>query len=288
MFGYIIINKGDMKFREFDVYHSYYCGLCQALKEKYGKLGQISLSYDITFLVMLLGSLYEPETEVSEVKCMAHPFEKHILRKNEFSYYGADMNLLFTYYKCKDDWEDESKLTRLAYMKMVKKAYCDICVHYGEKTRKISSLMRELAQEEKRQNQDIDHMAGLFGEIMAEMMTPKNDEWSSSLRHIGNNLGKFIYILDAYEDIVEDIKKGRFNPLRKRYENPEFEEEIKTILTMIMAECCKEFEKLPVIENVEILRNILYSGIWCRFDMVSQAREGKKAKEKGAENARSI
>ncbi len=288
MFGYIIINKGDMKFREFDVYHSYYCGLCQALKEKYGKLGQISLSYDITFLVMLLGSLYEPETEVSEVKCMAHPFEKHILRKNEFSYYGADMNLLFTYYKCKDDWEDESKLTRLAYMKMVKKAYCDICAHYGEKTRKISSLMRELAQEEKRQNQDIDHMAGLFGEIMAEMMTPKNDEWSSSLRHIGNNLGKFIYILDAYEDIVEDIKKGRFNPLRKRYENPEFEEEIKTILTMIMAECCKEFEKLPVIENVEILRNILYSGIWCRFDMVSQAREGKKAKEKGAENARSI
>ncbi len=288
MFGYIIINKGDMKFREFDVYHSYYCGLCQALKEKYGKLGQISLSYDITFLVMLLGSLYEPETEVSEVKCMAHPFEKHILRKNEFSYYGADMNLLFTYYKCKDDWEDESKLTRLAYMKMVKKAYCDICAHYGEKTRKISSLMRELAQEEKRQNQDIDHMAGLFGEIMAEMMTPKNDEWSSSLRHMGNNLGKFIYILDAYEDIVEDIKKGRFNPLRKRYENPEFEEEIKTILTMIMAECCKEFEKLPVIENVEILRNILYSGIWCRFDMVSQAREGKKAKEKGAENARSI
>lgn len=277
-----------MKFREFDVYHSYYCGLCQALKEKYGKLGQISLSYDITFLVMLLGSLYEPETEVSEVKCMAHPFEKHILRKNEFSYYGADMNLLFTYYKCKDDWEDESKLTRLAYMKMVKKAYCDICAHYGEKTRKISSLMRELAQEEKRQNQDIDHMAGLFGEIMAEMMTPKNDEWSSSLRHMGNNLGKFIYILDAYEDIVEDIKKGRFNPLRKRYENPEFEEEIKTILTMIMAECCKEFEKLPVIENVEILRNILYSGIWCRFDMVSQAREGKKAKEKGAENARSI
>lgn len=282
MFGYIIINKGDMKFREFDVYHSYYCGLCQALKERYGKLGQISLSYDITFLVMLLGSLYEPETEVSQVKCIAHPFEKHILRKNEFSYYGADMNLLFTYYKCKDDWEDENKLSRLAYMKMLKKAYRNICVSYGEKAKKISSLMRELAQEEKRQNQDIDHMAGLFGEIMGEIMTPKNDEWSSSLRSIGNNLGKFVYILDAYEDIVEDIKKGRFNPLRKRYENPEFEEEIKTILTMIMAECCKEFEKLPVIENVDILRNILYSGIWYRFEMVSQARQ---AKEKGAENA---
>lgn len=285
MFGYIIINKGDMKFREFDIYHSYYCGLCQALKERYGRSGQLSLSYDITFFVMLLSSLYEPETEVSKIKCMAHPFEKHLLRKNKFSYYGADMNLLFTYYKCKDDWEDENKLTRLVYMKMIKKAYRSIYVHYGEKTKRISSLMRELAQEEKCQNQDIDHMAGLFGEIMGEMTTPENDEWSSSLKKIGNNLGKFIYIVDAYEDIAEDIKKGRFNPLRKRYENPEFEEEIKTILTMIMAECCKEFEKLPVIENVEILRNILYSGIWYRFEMVSQARKTKHAKEKGAENA---
>lgn len=289
MFGYIIINKGDMKFKEFDIYHSYYCGLCQTLKKKYGRLGQISLSYDITFLVMLLSSLYEPETEIFEVKCAAHPFEKHPVRSNEFSYYGADMNLLFTYYKCKDDWEDDKKLTRLVYKSSLKRAYRNICSHYGEKTKKISNLMRELAQEEKRQNQDIDHMAGIFGEIMGELMTPKNDEWRDGLRAMGNNLGKFIYLLDAYEDIEEDLKKGRYNPLKKRFETPDFEEETKTVLTMIMAECCKEFEKLPIIENVEILRNILYSGVWYRYEMVRQKREEKqvkeKSKEQGAENA---
>lgn len=289
MFGYIIINKGDMKFKEFDIYHSYYCGLCQALKKKYGRLGQISLSYDITFLVMLLSSLYEPETEIFEVKCAAHPFEKHPVRSNEFSYYGADMNLLFTYYKCKDDWEDDKKLTRLVYKSSLKRAYRNICSHYGEKTKKISNLMRELAQEEKRQNQNIDHMAGIFGEIMGELMTPKNDEWRDGLRAMGNNLGKFIYLLDAYEDIEEDLKKGRYNPLKKRFETPDFEEETKTVLTMIMAECCKEFEKLPIIENVEILRNILYSGVWYRYEMVRQKREEKqvkeKSKEQGAENA---
>lgn len=283
MFGYIIINKGDMKFKEFDIYHSYYCGLCQALKKKYGRLGQISLSYDITFLVMLLSSLYEPETEIFEVKCAAHPFEKHPVRSNEFSYYGADMNLLFIYYKCKDDWEDDKKLTRLVYKSSLKRAYRNICSHYGEKTKKISNLMRELAQEEKRQNQDIDHMAGIFGEIMGELMTPKNDEWRDGLRAMGNNLGKFIYLLDAYEDIEEDLKKGRYNPLKKRFETPDFEEETKTVLTMIMAECCKEFEKLPIIENVEILRNILYSGVWYRYEMVRQKREEKQVKEKSKE-----
>ena len=174
MFGYIIINKGDMKFKEFDVYHSYYCGLCDALKHKYGKIGQLSLSYDMTFVVMLLSSLYEPETKLGQVKCAAHPFEKHTIRCNEFSGYGADMNILFTYYKCRDDWEDDRKLSRLAYSRLLSRAYRSVCVRYGEKAKRIARLMREMEQEEKRQSQDIDHMAGLFGEIMGEILAVRD------------------------------------------------------------------------------------------------------------------
>lgn len=292
MFGYIIINKGDMKFKEFDVYHSYYCGLCHALKERYGKAGQMSLSYDMTFLVMLLGSLYEPETGVEEGKCIAHPFEKHSVRINEFSFYAADMNLLFTYYKCRDDWEDERKVSRLAYGKLLKKAYRSICSRYGEKARRIDNLMRVISQEEKKKNQDVDYMSGLFGEIMGEMMAVRKDEWRDNLKAMGGSLGKFIYLMDAYEDIEEDIRRKRYNPLIKRYNNPDFEEEIRTILTMIMADCCKEFEKLPVIENVEILRNILYSGIWYRYEMVRRKREEKQAggagSGQGVKNARPV
>ena len=272
MFGYIIINKGEMKFKEFDIYHSYYCGLCQALKKNYGKLGQISLSYDMTFLVMLLSSLYEPDTELAQVKCIAHPFEKHPVRKNLFSDYGADMNILFTYYKCKDDWEDERKAASLCYEKLLKGAYARIHEKYSEKSRRISSLMRQLSQEEKKNNQDVDFMAGLFGEVMGEIMACREDEWQESLRTMGFFLGKFIYLMDAYEDVEEDMEKGRYNPLIRKFSDPDFEEEMKTILTMMMAGCCREFEKLPILENAEILRNILYSGVWYRYEMVSQKR----------------
>lgn len=96
---------------------------------------------------------------------------------------------------------------------------------------------------------------------------------------MGSSLGKYIYLLDAYEDIEEDIKNHRYNPLTRRFNNPDFEEEIKTILTMIMANCCKEFEKLPILDNVEILRNILYSGVWYKYEMVRQKRE-ENQKEK--------
>lgn len=274
MFGYIIINKGDMKFKEFDVYHSYYCGLCRSLKERYGVLGQISLAYDMTFLVMLLSSLYEPETREGMTKCIAHPFEKQTVRRNFCTDYGADMNVLFTYYKCKDDWNDDRKVSKLAYGKLMRGAYRRLCSDYSEKIKKIDALMRELSAEERKQNDDIDRMTGLFGEIMGEIFAVRKDEWEESLHTLGNYLGKYIYLLDAYEDIEEDIKKNRYNPLKKKYETPDFDEEVKMILTMMMAGCCKEFEKLPVIENVEILRNILYSGVWYRYEMVRKKREG--------------
>lgn len=288
MFGYIIINKGDMKFKEFDIYHSYYCGLCNALKHKYSKIGQLSLSYDMTFVVMLLSSLYEPETKLDQVKCAVHPFERHTIRCNEFSDYGADMNVLFTYYKCRDDWEDEKKLSRLAYSRLLCRAYRSVCVRYGEKAKRIAGLMREMKQEEKRQSQDIDHMAGLFGEIMGEILAVREDEWQEGLRAMGNFLGKFIYLMDAYEDVEEDIRRQRYNPLKKKFNSPDFEEEIKTILTMMMAGCCREFEKLPVIENVEILRNILYSGIWYRYEMVHGKREAEREAGRKEDDARSI
>ncbi len=123
-------------------------------------------------------------------------------------------------------------------------------------------------------------MAGIFGEIMGEIFAVRKDEWEDSLRTLGVYLGKYIYLLDAYEDIEEDIKKNSYNPLKRRFENPDFDEEIKTILTMMMAGCCKEFEKLPVIENAEILRNILYSGVWYRYEAVRAKRENAVNEQK--------
>ena len=91
MFGYIITNKAEMKFREFDVYRSYYCGLCRAMKDRCGNLARLSLSYDMTFVYMLLTALYEPETELKQCKCALHPFEKINYSDNSIAEYVADM-----------------------------------------------------------------------------------------------------------------------------------------------------------------------------------------------------
>lgn len=276
MFGYIIVNQAEMKYKEFAVYHSYYCGLCRVLKEKYGITGQMSLSYDMTFLLMLLTGLYDPQTKVGSCKCITHPFEKHETRINEFTEYMADMNVLFTCYKCQDDWEDEKKFHKLVYGRLLEGKCRETKERYQEKFRRISLLMQDMMDREKSGKADIDTMAGIFGRIMSQIVVYREDEWAETLDRFGFFLGKFIYLMDAYEDVESDIRKGTFNPFKKIYHNPDFEEECKTILTMMMSECCREFEQLPILENVEILRNILYSGVWCRYELVSRKRgQGK-------------
>ncbi len=272
MFGYIAVNKSEMKFREFDIYHSYYCGICRELKKKYGGLGQLSLSYDMTFLAILLTGLYEPETRVGSCKCVAHPFESHETRNNIFTEYAADMNMLFACYKCQDDWEDERKFGKYAYGRMLEARAGRLKKEYADKVRTISLMMQDFSDAERSGDADIDTLAGLFGRIMAEIMAAREDEWADNLRRLGFFLGKFIYLCDAYEDVEKDIRKGMPNPLKQKFESPDFEEECKTILMMMISECCKEFEKLPILENVEILRNILYSGVWGRYEIVHEKR----------------
>ena len=277
MFGYISVNKAEMKFRVFDIYQSYYCGICRDLKRKYGVCGQISLSYDMTFLAILLTGLYEPATVQGSCKCIAHPFERHATRNNIFTEYAADMNVLFAYYKCQDDWEDEKKLLKYAYGRLLEGKAGKLKAIYADKIRTINLLMQDFSDAEKESNADIDALAGLFGRVMAEMIVAKEDEWAENLRRLGFFLGKFIYLCDAYEDVEEDIRKGTPNPLKLRYASLDFEEECRTILMMMISECCKEFEKLPILENVEILRNILYSGVWGRYEAVREKRRQNQA-----------
>lgn len=273
MFGYIAINKAEMKFKDYDIYHSYYCGLCKRLKECYGRRGQMTLSYDMTFLIVLLSGLYEPETITETVNCIAHPLEKHAARTNEFSDYAAAMNLILTYYKCKDDWNDERKKKSYAVMKALEPKMKTIKDLYPEKVSRVSANLQKLSILETENEQNIDLMAGLFGEIMAELFAVRHDEWEGSLRKIGFFLGKFVYLMDAYEDVEKDIKSGNYNPFKQAFlENENFATDIRNLLTLMMAECSREFEKLPILLHVDILRNVLYSGVWQKYVLVTEKR----------------
>ena len=281
MFGYISINKAEMKFKDYDVYHSYYCGLCKVLKECYGRRGQVTLSFDMTFLVVLLTGLYEPDTKTEMVRCIAHPTQKHAAKTNEFTEYAAAINIILSYYKCEDDWADERKKKSLAAARLLKPKMKNIEKLYPVKCKVISENLAEISRREAKNEQNLDIMAGLFGNIMAEIFAYRHDEWEASLRKIGFFLGKFIYLMDAYDDVEKDIKSGSYNPFKKAYQDdPAFVDDCRSLLTLMMSECSREFEQLPILLHAEILRNVLYSGVWNRYTAVTSERLAARDKNK--------
>lgn len=265
MFGYVTIDKPELKVKDYYRYKAYYCGLCHALRDRFGFTGQMTLSYDMTFVVILLTSLYESKTTSTKQRCVVHPARKHEFLHNDISDYCADMNILLTYYHFLDDWQDDKSTASLLGARALKNKAKRISTEYPRQSKVIRSCLSKLNHCEKNNETNLDLVAGCFGTLMEELFILKEDEWEETLRRLGFFLGKFIYIMDAYDDLEEDLKKGSYNPLKTMYNRADYEERCKEILTMMMAECSLEFEKLPCLLDADILRNILYAGVWTKY-----------------------
>ena len=191
--------------------------------------------------------------------------------------YVADMNLLLTWYKCKDDYADEKKVVKACYGTLINGPVNDIQSNYQRQHKQIQECMSELYSLEQNKVYDIDKLSGCFGHLLEEIFVVKQDEWEGYLRKIGFYIGKFVYIIDAYDDLSEDKKKGCFNPFVEKETEEDFDEWVRQLLLMIAAEFAREFEKLPIVDNVDILRNVIYSGVWTRYEEVKAKRQKKMA-----------
>lgn len=265
MFGYITVNKDELKIKDYNKYQSYYCGVCHSLKEDYGFSGQMTLTYDMTFLGIMLSSLYEDATEPVRHRCVPHPVKSHEAIINEYTRYSAAMNVLLSYYKLKDDWDDERSIKANAMSGILKRAFKKASAKYPRQSKVIEECIHNQRECEHNNETSIDSASVPTGQMLAEIFDMKQDEWSLSLRRMGFYMGKFIYILDAYDDLDKDIKKNNFNPLIAHKDEDGFKENCEKMLILVAAESSRAFETLPILDNSDILRNIIYSGMWSKF-----------------------
>lgn len=279
MFGYVIVNEKQLSEAEHRRMRAFYCGVCRSLKKRYGIPGQMTLSFDMAFLAMLLSSLYEPETAETMARCAVHPKQKHLSFSNELIDYAADMNVALFYYKCRDSWQDEKSLSAHGMERMLKQGFARVREQYPRQCEAIGRNVEALAKLEKERCGDLDALCAPTGEMMAEVFVWREDRWSMMLRHMARALGAFIYLMDAYEDLDRDRKSGAFNPLLARREAPDFEESVHDMLTMMAAGCAAAFETLPLENDLSVLRNTLYSGIWTKYEGIRHKAE-KAGKEK--------
>lgn len=280
MFGYVRINKMDLTFREYEHYKAYYCGLCKYLKRNHTELSRLTINYDITFLIVLLSSIYQPSAQVFYEKCIVDPVKKkkHII--NDITEYAASMNILLAYYKLEDDVNDEggikSRLARRVYKKSFKTAYDK----YPKKADFIKKCLGELRSLEEDQSSSIDRTSNCFARLLEEIFDYKDDDYRDRLRKVGFNIGKYIYIMDAYEDLDEDLEKGRYNPFTSYEDDREaLKDRVDKLIGMTLARLEEGILDLDIEVNKSIIDNIIYSGVYLRYKGLINGVNKKKQEE---------
>lgn len=271
MFGYVIVNLHTLSQEAQARYGAAYCGLCHRLGALHGAAGRLTLSYDLTFLDLLLSSLYEGESEVQEGcgHCPIHPLRKKSWRYSAPADYCADMSVALHYYSAMDKWNDDRSLPALAFARRLENRRAAVEQRWPRQCAAIRENLEALARCERENCAELDKVSGCFGALMEELFDYRQDRWAADLRALGRNLGKFIYLLDAYDDLPRDRKTGAYNPLRALSEQPDYHQTVRECLELLMAEAARTFERLPCVENADLLRNILYSGVWQRYSAVA-------------------
>lgn len=266
MFGFVTADLAGLSELQRQRYKAYYCGLCRSLSERHGAFARFTLTYDMTFLVMVLSGLYEPFDLSGEAPCPAHPLGKRAFLQSEISDYAADMNVALAYLNCFDDWHDELNAAALASAGVLKQSYEKVCVEYPRQCAVIKQSMAELKQIEDRRDSSTDAAAAAFGRLMAELFVMQEDHWQNDLRSFGMALGQFVYVIDACIDLKSDKRAYKYNPFVYLYGRLDEQERFKAILELLLADCVRSFERLPIIQDADIIKNILCSGVWIKFN----------------------
>lgn len=261
MFGFVNVFKNELKIKDYNLFKAYYCGLCKALGKRYNQIVRLGLSYDLTFLAIISDALSEDEPVVKNEGCIKHLGSHMICMNNKAIDYAADMSIVLSYYKLCDDIKDDNSLkafvARIPYIRAFKKA----TKKYPDISKSIKDNLAYLSKLEKENCESIDMVADPFAKLTKSIF----EGFSPLLGSLGYNIGRFIYIADAYKDIEDDKKKKSYNPFlcynSEYLQSFEFKERAMGTFNMNLNAVASAYSELQVKKNKEILDNIIFLGL---------------------------
>lgn len=251
-----------MKVKEYETYKAVYCTLCREMGRRYGRLTRLALSYDLTFLALLSVGLSNSELTPEKKRCVCNPFKKCIYCGCSNAYHlPAATSVITLYYKACDDAKDEKginkligKILKIIYSRAHKKAATDfpeieeLCRAYISAQNMIEEKRTSDADEAA--NPTAEFMAGLFASLS------KDEKNSRVLNRMGYCLGRWLYLIDAFDDRQSDEKTGSYNPFNGRQE---CDCERSLIMSEIEAQAAHELLNGNRLSTVT--GNILYLGL---------------------------
>lgn len=290
MFGYILPQKEELKVREYYHFRAYYCGVCLALKKRYGQLSRLFLNYDVTFLSILLAAISLDEEKVVINRCIYTLSRRPMINEHPAVNFAADLAVLLTYQKLADDWQDEKSFLAKIGMLLLHKNYQKVSKIYPEENTIIEEGLEKLSSLEKAKSPDFLKAAAVFGEMLAGIIIKRgqNSNEEKVLERFAFLLGQWIYLIDALDDLPNDVQKSNYNPflLAFAYADEDIIEfkkritpQVKDSLVDLLAEMANTYDLFETKRNQELIENIIYVGMLNKTEDVLAITDKRSCKK---------
>lgn len=294
MFGYVRPQKPELLIKDFDAYKAVYCSLCKWLGKLYGVTASLILSYDATFYAILAMSVRGECNSYSQGRCKVNPMKKcnYCCSKSLSLEDAAALSVASFYYKLEDDREDSGFFKRLM-IRLVRPFASRwrkklLKYGYGDFDEIFSSMIKRQMEAESDQSCGIDAAAHPSSEALSELAgrLASNETQSRVLKSFGYYLGKWIYLMDAADDLEQDLKSGGFNPfvneyeLKENYDTDATAQLMNSVINESAHMLLTSYDLIDLKGNQRILDNIVTNGItsmqkYVLFDKVNEKRKNK-------------
>ena len=282
MFGFVVADAGALSEKEKERYRAVYCGLCLALRDRYGQLSRACLTYDLTFFVLLCNSLHEPAETQGASHCMMHPTPAapRPWARSAWTDYAADLSVALAYHKVLDDVADDGDLKARAAERLLAGAYEQARTRIPEQCAEIERTMAVIrAIEQGGAADDPDAAAHEFGRMLGRLFARDQGFWTAAMEELGCGLGRFIYLMDAAVDFDDDAASGSYNPFVALGSDAEA---VRATLALAAADAAAPYERLPLVQDAHLMDSILYSGVWAKYNKIQKKR--KEEREQNHDN----
>lgn len=269
MLGYVKAFKPEMKVKDYELYRGIYCSLCRALGRNYSPVAQLFLSYDFAFAAVLRLAVSTSGCSFSQKRCPYNPAKKCMnCSETQALDFCAHAVIITIYYKVLDNLHDSgfaSKILAAMIYPVIKLMHKKAVRLAPEIDEIIGESMKTQAETEKKSDVGIDEAAHPSADALGKIASLGFDgKIKDSLYSLGYMVGRYVYILDAADDLEDDIKRGNFNPFKAEFEQTErkaFAEKVRGMLNLTQGGALEALDTLDAERFGDILENIVLDGL---------------------------
>lgn len=268
MFGFIRPMRSELKVRELERFQAVYCGLCHCIRKRYGLMQTMLLSYDCTYLALVLDAS-RPSCENCKKRCIVHPFRRRSCAgESDGIRHAAAVSVILNYHRLGDTAADETGWKRWAAKCLrfvLRRGYRKAKAENELFDQLAQQGLGQLAQLERDRIDSLDIPADAFAGILRAAI-PQDREDSRILSEMFYHTGRWIYLIDACDDLEKDFGTGNYNPVRYRYglarpDLTEVKEQLNRVLMQMLADSYRAFVLLDLKRDSGIIENILCWGL---------------------------